>query len=485
MRSRSSAALVAAISCWAILGSTAVHAVEPKSVTLTIPQTRSAARAALAQGDDALAIRLAEGLLQADPKDAQAYYIIAHAYRRLGDPTLGRKAAGYAFRYSKHERDRYTTAQLAARMAVQEKRYTLAQYWLRRSFDYVPDERLRKQAVADFKRLRAENPWMVQLSFSIDPSTNVNSGAGDPWNEIDGSDLPAGLLSPSSLALSGAVVNSKINAAYRLNRTKTTETHLTFRAFTRQAILSKEAKELLASTPPPPPPLPAPPVPDNSDFSSYFAEIGLMHSFRLGTASGDGKGNGYGQLGVTYGQSHYGGQLYYQTYKGTFKRVFTLSGGRSLGFGLSLEHRDYRGSAESDSGVVQLFHSSTLGNGAKLSLGVNLARTKAPATAPNLRNDYAGGYVAFEPARKLGPARVSMIAGASVAQYDDYRVGFFPVPGGRQDKTVQGIVSLHFEDYDFAGFSPTLTLRGRKTQSNVGRFDTEEVTLSIGIKSNF
>ncbi|MDU8926340.1 hypothetical protein RXV86_02985 [Alisedimentitalea sp. MJ-SS2] len=458
-------------------GCAAAPSVQADSVTLTIPQTRAAARDALAKGEFDLAVQLARGLLQANPKDAQAYYIIALAYQQLGDNRLGRKAAGYAFRYSEHPQDRYTTAQLAAKFALQQKRYTLAQYWLRRSIDHVPNEKLHQLAIADFKHLRADNPWQIRLQFSVAPTNNVNSGAGDPENEIDGTDLPAGILSPSAMALSGAISTGKINASYRLARTKNSETQLAFRAFAKQVTLSSAAKRLLATGPATVPPL------TGRDFSSSFFSLGIVHTMRNGVRPDRPRGNGQTQLALTYGQSHFAGNLYYHTAKASVARLLSLSDSHAIKLKFRLEHRDYRTGSSSDTAAIQVEMSHQLANADRLSYGISLAATAA--TAINLRQELASGYVAYEPAKNLGPARISFILGASFSHYYDYRVGFFLVPGGRKDTTLHGMVSAHFEDYDFGGFSPTLTLHARETQSNVGRFDTDELTLSIGFKSNF
>ncbi|MEZ5715667.1 MAG: surface lipoprotein assembly modifier [Paracoccaceae bacterium] len=455
------------------------------ALTLTVPQARAAARAALARGETGLAIQLAHGVLQADAKDAEAYYVLALAHHKQGDTYLARRAASYAFRYSTHERDRYATSQLAARMALQDKRYTLAQYWLRRSYDYTPNDRARQQAEADFRRLRADNPWQVQLSFSVDPSDNINAGAEDRINDIDGSSV-AGLLSPSAQALSGVALNGRIEASYRLHRDADSETRLRFQGFTRRVVLSDDARALLASySPPTLPGSPPTPVPDDDDFSNSFASLGLSHSFRLGVRPGRAQGNGTGTLGLTYGRAWYGGQVYFDTLKAGAERIVTFGGNRAVFLGAELESRSYANGQTSDSLSLRLGYSLPLADAGRLKLGLNLSHTAANGTSHNLRSDQAAVFAAFEPARKLGPARVTLALGASTADYPDYTLPLANLPDGRQDTGLTAQLSLAFEDFGFAGFAPELTLRGRRTQSNVGRFDTQEMTLSIGLKSNF
>ncbi|MDQ2089252.1 surface lipoprotein assembly modifier [Marimonas arenosa] len=466
----------------ALLFAAAPSGAEDRSVTLSIPQARSAALAAYSNGDYALAIQLAKGLLQADPEDPQAYYIIAHAYSRLGDAGLSRRAAGYAFRYSDHELDRYNTAQLAARMALKDERHTLAQYWLRRSYDYVPNERLRKQAVADFKLLRAQNPWTVQLGFSVDPSDNVNSGAQDPVNDIDGLDTTPLDLTPSALALSGTTVNARVNGAYRLSRSRNAETHLQFHASTRQVILSREARQQLQSSP-----FPSEQALTGADFSSIYAKIGLSHAFRLGTSPEAPKGNGYGRLRAAYAESWYSGQRYFRAYSLEAERGFRLSGSRNLSLAAEVTRRNYdRPNRESTTGELSAVLRQDLAGGDQLALGLSVAETESDYG--NFRKRRAALHLGYDVGRKIGPAKLSFVIGASLSEYPEYRLltGLFTLTTlQREDKSLFGGVTVHFEDYGFAGFAPTLSLRGRKTESNVGRFDTEEMTLSIGLRSNF
>ncbi|MDQ2093425.1 surface lipoprotein assembly modifier [Rhodalgimonas zhirmunskyi] len=434
-----------------------------KSATLSLPQAQATALQALKSGDATLAARLARALVQANPENSGPYFILAQAHRQLGDRYLARRAAALAFRYAKTPEDRFTAAQIAAKLAYDDKRFTASQYWLRRSLDPAPNARLKQQAIRDFKRVRAENPWSAHLTFSVSPSDNVNSGAQSPYNLIEG--LPVvGLLSPGAQALSGVVARADVDAAYRIAQSATSQTRLTFRATTQQVSLSSSAKA-------------AAPGLSGSDFSSVYASFGLTHAWKAGE-------NGYAQAGVSLGRSWYGGAPYYDFARADLSRSFALGPQGRLSLAAGYEHRDFATNTPvSQLAQLRFNYQHSFASGDALQTGLSLGRTFSDAI--NNDNRSATAYITYQPARKIGPARLSLTLGASRTTYDAYSVGFLAVPGGREDDSRFAAAALHFDDFSYAGFAPTLTLQTRATTSNVSRFDTQETTLSISLKSNF
>ena len=59
------------------------------------------------------------------------------------------------------------------------------------------------------------------------------------------------------------------------------------------------------------------------------------------------------------------------------------------------------------------------------------------------------------------------------------------VPGGREDLRVFASVNAFFPDYSYAGFAPVVTLSASRTDSNVSRFDTNDLSLSFTFRSTF
>ena len=48
-----------------------------------------------------------------------------------------------------------------------------------------------------------------------------------------------------------------------------------------------------------------------------------------------------------------------------------------------------------------------------------------------------------------------------------------------------GDVTLFFEDYDYAGFAPTVRISAGRRSSNFSMFSSSEFSVSLGIRSKF
>ncbi|UYV35995.1 hypothetical protein N4R57_13190 [Rhodobacteraceae bacterium D3-12] len=451
-----------------------------QATNLTLPQARAVAISALREGRPQLAYSLSKALLKANPRDASAYFVIARSLEQMRDPKLGRRAAGYAFRYSKTPNDRFLAAQMAARLSYQAKQYNYAQYWLRRSIDSAPDDRLRQQTINDFKRVSRENPLRFNIQFSLAPSDNVNSGTDNDYSTADGL-IGGGVISDDGQPLSGVVAKAGLTGPYRLHLSKTAETRLTAKLQTRQVFLTSEARAKLQSSP-----FPSVQNKTGRDFSSTTLEMGVAHSFVLGQTADRPRGNGFGRVSFSLGQQWYAQDPYSRYAKVGLERGFTLAPGRSLRFGAFFTRRDYGDPFPSNRVELRVDYAHAFENGAQLGTGVMLARTSADGN--NRNNDLANLYVTYRPAKRIGPAKATFTLAAVRSDYPGYLLlNPFPtaVPGGRRDNTLYGAAAFQFDQFEFAGFSPELLLSTRQTTSNVSRFDTSEVTLSIGIKSSF
>lgn len=469
------AALFALTTLWP--GSTAYA---QQSTDLTLAQARALAVASLREGKPQLAYSISKEMLKANPKDAAAYFVIAQSLEQLRDPKLGRRAAGYAFRYAQSPNDRFLAAQMAARLSYQAKQYGYAQYWLRRSIDSAPNPNLRQQTINDFKRISRENPLRYNLQFSIAPSDNVNSGTDNTYSTADGL-TGGGVISDDGQPLSGVVVKGQIVGSYRLGVSKTSETRLTARLSTRQVILSSSAKRKLQSSP-----FPSVQNKDGSDFASTTLELGIAHNFALGRSAANPRGNGYGRVSFSLGQQWYASAPYSRFAKIGFSRGINLKQGRFLTFSAYYTRRDYDDRFPSDRIELRADYAHSFTSGAQLGTGLHLSQTRAGGN--NRDNDSASLYVSFKPAKRLGPAKARFTLAAVQSNYPSYLLlNPFPtaVPGGRRDTTLFGSASFQFDRFEFAGFSPELTISTRRTSSNVSRFDTNELSMSIGIKSNF
>ena len=85
--------LRAALAAAVFLTGASVQAQTAGEITMKPGQARAFAAAMLRDGKPALAAQLAHGLLQRDPADASAHFILARAYQQMHRPQEGRRAA--------------------------------------------------------------------------------------------------------------------------------------------------------------------------------------------------------------------------------------------------------------------------------------------------------------------------------------------------------------------------------------------------------
>ncbi|CUH67660.1 hypothetical protein TG4357_03134 [Thalassovita gelatinovora] len=433
------------------------------TVRLSIPKARDIALGALQSGQPNLALQLASGLLRRDPHDAQAHFIIARALMQLKQPRDGRRAAALAYRHARTRQEKFQASQLAAKLSLDGKQNGLAQLWLRRSLLHLPAEDLRPRVIEDYKILRQITPWTVSAQFSLAPSNNLNNGTDSPYNFIDG--LPVvGVLSDDAQALSGLRCTAYLRYSRRLSGSKRHETRLIASYYAQRVRLSQDARALA-------------PAAENGDYAYDHLELGLEHRTKAGT--------GLVTLDGGVGRSWYGGAPYQWVMQAGIAKDFKLTEGSGLRLSARLLRRlpDRASLRPVDEVDLRAEYGTTLVSGDRINLGLTLS--DAQSATRNSRQQQATGYIGYRFAKPLGPVTVSASLGASLRRYPDYALGLLVVPGGREDEMLFGAVDFSFRKLDYAGFVPTLKVQARKTRSNVSRFETNEMSVSFGIKSSF
>lgn len=432
---------------------------------ISLSQARVLAQRALSQGNAVLAIKLARGLLNANPDDAHAHMILAVAMARAGDATEARKSAARAYRHSDSKGARVQAAQLAARAALHDNRPTLTQLWLRRAAVHVDDDVSKDRIAADYARVRAINPFSFRIGAGLRPSNNVNNGADSALQVIDGVPV-VGLLSGGAQALDGTVGTVDIALSYRLRQSKQSVTRLGTRFYTRRVWLSSSAKAQ------------APDLDDDALDSTYL-DVSAKHSFALGA-----EGN-FASAGVRVGRAWAAGEIDYDFAALSASRSIRLGEPMRLSLAVTAEQRNVDRGDVFDQTRLQFNTnlSRTLANGDRISLSYAITDTDADhvnlrSTAHSLRGTYS-----FD--QPLGPASVSTALTLGQSMYDDFQVGFIEVPGGREDTSVYGDVTFFFEDYDYGGFAPSVRLRAGQRNSNVSRYDSTELSVNFEIRSTF
>ncbi|WP_164659942.1 M48 family metallopeptidase [Tropicibacter sp. Alg240-R139] len=458
----------AALVCAALaLGGPTSARAEETSHTLTLDQAYQAAIEALRIGQPDVTVALTHGLLQASPKNPVLHYLQATAYARMNEPEEGRQAATLAYRNSKQQEALFQSAQLAARLSLQAGRPTMAQFWLRRTAVHAPNEKAKELIAADYKQLRRINPWAFRIRAEIKPTDNVNNGADTALQIIDGVPV-VGQLSGSAQALSGVFGIVDVTSAYRLRQSADSMTSVGGRLYVQRVSLSSEAKAL------------APDI-TGSQFASTYGEISVRHAMIVGPA----ENLGSAAVDVATGTSWFGGERSYNFARLGGERTWRMAGGAQLRLNAMVETRFAERYGTNDANIVGIGaqYLRPVGQGNRISVSMAYRDSRARWFTGTYRA--ASVRVAYDLGQAIGPAKLSAGLVLGYSDYPEYAVSIFAVPGGRQDTSIYGDLSLFFDKYDYAGFAPMLRVRTGKKDSNVSRFDIREFSVSLGIESKF
>jgi len=453
------------------------------SVDLTLPQARIIAAQAVTAGDFAVAGRLADLLIEADPQDRDAWLIRAAALLDAGDATAARRAAATAYGLSTEPIDRYEAARLAALAAANEGRFTLGEFWLRRALTVAPDEAVAAQTRADGAGLRRRNPLSFDVDLSLAPSDNVNGGSefnvilinGQPVRDQIFAGPPIVRLNAApDLALPGWVGVVTSGADYRLTDWDRSRLTAGFDVYLRAIRFDDEAEAILA---------------DYADFTGNEYDASDYFSGRA-TASLDydrlvtngSWGAGFAAGGVWSGQN-----LSYSFARLGFDTGVALTPTDRLLLATAVERR-LRADDEDDTAVdASVGWLTALPGGDIAGLTFSAARlfSDDPRRA-NVAYAIQARYIMDEP---VGPALLSGSLGYQRVDYEDYAIRAFgpdiPIEGGRQDDRVFGRVEAVFVDYTYAGFAPVVTLDYERRESNDNRFSSEGANIAVGLRSTF
>jgi hypothetical protein len=185
--------------------------------TLAPDEARMTAAQLLARGQAQAAVDITDMLIRRDPEDATSLILNAHARRTLGDARNARRAARQGYQASDRPVERYGAAMAMAQALSSDGAKTRAQFWLRRAAHVAPDEQTRARAIRDYRYVSMTNPWSVDLSFSIDPSDNVNGAPSDNTFVLGGLIF----TNPAAVPISGFVLRQNTSLRYNFDISQT------------------------------------------------------------------------------------------------------------------------------------------------------------------------------------------------------------------------------------------------------------------------
>lgn len=426
-------------------------------VDLTPEQLRAFGSEALLRGYAEQALGVAEALLRRDPSDALALVLKAQALRMLGDLAASEAAARAAWAVARTEAERYAAASaLAQALSLQDHR-TRAQYWLRQAVQHAPNAGTKAQAIDDFAYVRDQNPVKLQFSASTRPSNNVNGGARDPLFEVFG--IPF-VLSGDALALSGITYGFGLTGQRRLSDDGLSETDLTFGASKQGVVLSQAARDQA-------------PGARNGDYAMESLQLGVAREWR-------GR-QGKHTAAITASHAWYGGTDLSDSLRLDLGLERTLASGITASLDASLawqERLDNAAASSRDSGIEAGV--SVLGPGGdRWQAGLGVKRVASQDSGIDHDEvELTLGWQAARPVAGLG-------LGASLSgRLADYDASPFTLDG-RHDRRLGLSVSATFQNLSYLGYSPVLTLDMARNDSNVTRYETETVGLSVSFRSRF
>jgi hypothetical protein len=426
-------------------------------VQLTPDELRDFGSNALARGYAQQALGVAEALLRRDPGDALALVLKAQALRLLGDLAASEAAARAAWAMADTPAEHYGAATaLAQALSLQDQR-TRAQYWLRQAVQHAPNAATKAQAVQDFAYVRDQNPLSLQVDATARPSNNVNGGARDPLFEVHG--IPF-VLSGDALALSGVTWGLGVTGSFRLSDDGRRDTALTFGA-SHQGVLLSQAAQVQA------------PGAENGDYALSSLQLGLRREVQMA----------HGTLGAALqaGHSWYGGADLANSLTARLDLERKLEDGAVLNLGAQVTGQDRLDHDEATSLETGLTARYALRGpqGDSWQIGLNLARIASDDISVD--HDEAGLTLGWQAGKTLAGLGLGAQLSARLAEYDASPY----TSDGRQDLRFGLGVTATLKELTYLGFAPVLSLDMARNASNVARFDTETMGLSLSVKSRF
>ncbi|MFV0512467.1 MAG: tetratricopeptide repeat protein [Jhaorihella sp.] len=456
----------AAVATWLCLtGAEAVRADPP--VRLGVDEMRNAAMLSLRSGQPAQALVFSDALLTRDRDDRNAHLIRARALRDLGRPVEAKAAARAAWALADSKEQRYATAMVMAQALSSAGQRTRAQWWLRRAVQEAPSEALADRAIRDFKYVRARNPWLTRLSFSVTPDSNINNGSSSrsSFLNYEISRLLFGApveyeLGGTALALPGVEYALGIDTRYRFAESPRRAHDLVFSADLRHYTLNSEAKQIA-------------PGAKGSDFA--FAS----YTFGYATRGLNLEDRGEYTFTADLGQSWYSGNEYARFGRLSVGQSYFLTPATRVHAAVSGEKQIGINTNDLNTLRADVSVSRILPSGAL----VRLIASGATSTSPVASEEFTGMGLRAQ----LLLARP--VLGAEFVFELGYRARDYDVsphsPDGRHDRRLGADVTLIFSDIDYYGFNPTMTIYGSVTDSNIGLYDADRSGINFGIQSAF
>ena len=442
-----------------VLAAVPVHvSAQDSPQRLSPSEPRSFALGLLQQGETQAARALALGLLRKDSRDYIALMVLAEAERSLGRPAQAKFAARRAWRSTDVEKERFAAAFMMSGILKAEEKYSQAQLWLRRAGTATDEPRYEAAARKEYRRVQAANPWSLSFNFSLAPISNVNGGPNDNTYTIG--DLV--FVDPTAVPLSGVEVGTMLNITHRLKPAEWGRVSFGLRYDERRYMLSSAAQRAV-------------PTASGSDYAFTALDVHM----RIYFASKKERARTTAEIGLS--QAWQAGERIATGQRLRLSRGFTSERLAFASYGISLQDQTRHDSAlrSNTTYTVDDFALRKLSNDSLLRYGAALS--KVDSASSGMAHTAATLSLAYLPAAPLLGAQASFSGALQPREYDRLRYGSTL----RCDQKLSLSANFVFKKIDYMGFYPSLTLNATRNISNKTLFYTQELGLSLGIKSTF
>lgn len=422
-------------------------------INLSPDEARLKAAQFLSIGQLRAAAAILEVLIARDPKDAASLILMAHAQRRMGNHSAARRAAQAGWRHAEQDVERYGAAIASAQALSSNGNKSLAQLWLRRAAHVAPNDVMRARAIRDYSYVRTTNPWRVTFRFGLNPSDNVNNAPRDNTMVIAGLTF----VNTTAIPLNGIETTTGIDLRYTIEQTQTRRTWAELGWDQTWVTITDDDQ---------------PAGVEDSDFTYTQLRLGLGRDWKAGPDAP------LRAASATLGRVWYGGEHLSDELTLRYRETYPRPGGVYLGWHGHLGYSDRQDSA-SASGVksgLGVFWSAPTEAGARWNLSANWARTDTDTAL--LSQDTVTLDVGYTLGREILGGLASLKATGYVRRDHETVAGQL-----REDHGLTLATSLFFKDFDTHGFAPKITLSAKRVNSNVTRYETESLGLSIGFLS--
>ena len=401
---------------------------------------------------------IAIGLLRADVEDVAALNILGQADLALGRLSSAESAGREAYRLAGDEDlQKFTAAFTVAEDLSRQGKLTAAQLWLRRAGEATEDTRLETAARQVYRGVEAANPWRITGSFSLVPSSNVNNGSEEAAFGI--------LTSAAALPLEGWSLNTAATVERTFRPDASQEFSIGVSARDRRVFLTTEAKNS--------PSLGLPPL-ENGDFSSSAVDLTFGTRFRPADSKA------IYDVRLTASRDWRGGDAYLNSYRLRGVRSW-VSGKQRRSVSLSYARQNRLDSQNLSANIWTL--QGTLSfplEAGSIALDAQISDTSSPSAL--VANTTVSAGISYGLNEAILGLQPTMSARVTHRDYDDISPLFLE---RRVDTEVSLGLSLAAPSISVLGFIPTVGVTASRNSSTVGAYETEQIGLNFGYRSNF